>query len=451
MSTFNKFLMVGIVAVALIVGWMARSNTETQAAQRPVGSKSTPEQAKSVVSLGENPDTLRFASDEAMKSLGVRVAEVKSAPSLLPLRLPGSLFLDPNRLVRVHSRFSGEAVSIGKTEGEGSRTLRYGDRVKRGQVLAVIWSKEVGEKKSEYVEALSRLEVNKSLLKRLEALEKGVVSEKQIFESRRTVQSDMIAVSRAERTLRSWRLTDEEIESLKREVSLVQERNGHNGATEVSLKWAETEVRAAIDGVIVEKNFNVGDIVEAQEDLFKVADLSRMQVLIDVYEEDIPALRALPPEERNWKIALKSEETGAPRVGKFELIGNVIDPTQRTGVIMGWIDNSDGRLAVGQFITATIDLPPPVGVVAIPDRALIEEGDLSAVFVESNPGKFEFTRRKVSVVRRGSEMVLVKMSPDAGETKRGIQPLKVGERVVISGVLQLGGELLNLQSLAASK
>jgi len=44
-------------------------------------------------------------------------------------------------------------------------------------------------------------------------------------------------------------------------------------------------------------------------------------------------------------------------------------------VVMGWLDNKQGNLAVGQFITATIELPNDPDIVAIPETALIEEGD----------------------------------------------------------------------------
>jgi len=55
---------------------------------------------------------------------------------------------------------------------------RYGDYVKKGDVMFVIWSKEIGEKKSELVDAISKLDADKKLLERLESVEKGVVAEK---------------------------------------------------------------------------------------------------------------------------------------------------------------------------------------------------------------------------------------------------------------------------------
>jgi len=59
-------------------------------------------------------------------------------------------------------------------------------------------------------------------------------------------------------------------------------------------------VKAPLDGVILEKNIAVGDIVDTSLDLFKVADLTSLGVMVHVYEEDLPTLRALgagPPLE----------------------------------------------------------------------------------------------------------------------------------------------------------
>ena len=158
------------------------------------------------------------------------------------------------------------------------RLLRFGDKVHKNQVLAVVWSKDVGEKKSELIDALSKLAIDYSMLQRYRAVEKGTVPERTIHEAERAYEGDLVAVDRAERTLRSWRLTDDEIASVHREARDIQQQAGKQDK-QLAKTWAETEVRSPIDGVIVEKNFNVGDLVSSSQDLFKIADLSRVLVV----------------------------------------------------------------------------------------------------------------------------------------------------------------------------
>ena len=163
-------------------------------------------------------DSLELSAD-AIHSLDIHTYEVKMARSHEHLRFAGSLFLDNNRLARVHSRFPGEVVSIGPLKAGadpaidpvGGRPLRLGDRVEQGQVLAVIWSKDVGEKKSDLVNAISQYALDRAQLDRLKVLEAGVVTPKMISEAERQLEADTIAMERHERTLHSWRLTEEEI------------------------------------------------------------------------------------------------------------------------------------------------------------------------------------------------------------------------------------------------
>ena len=71
--------------------------------------------------------------------------------------------------------------------------------------------------------------------------------------------------------------------------------------------WAEVEIRAPFDGVILERNATLGDIVTTDLDLFKIADLSKLGVMVNAFEEDLPSLEALPPDARQWTVHLKSQ------------------------------------------------------------------------------------------------------------------------------------------------
>src|SRR5262249_25519588 len=157
------------------------------------------------------------------------------------------------------------------------------------------------EKKSELVDACSQWFLNKETLKRLEALfQSGAVPEARILEARRNEQASAIAVAKAERTLQAWRLTEGEIAAVRQEAEhLSHGKQARDPARERT--GARVEVRAPLAGTILEKNANVGGIVDTTADLFKVADLSRLTVLAHAYEEDLPALLALPRPIR-WSI-----------------------------------------------------------------------------------------------------------------------------------------------------
>ena len=120
--------------------------------------------------------------------------------------MPGLLLLDPNRMVRVHARFPGELVSLGvvqtddaPTDHSRRHTLRYGDKVVKGQIMAIVASKDIGEKKSELVSALVQSAIDKKLLSKYEALQPGAVPNRTIQDTRRKYEADLIAVAKVER------------------------------------------------------------------------------------------------------------------------------------------------------------------------------------------------------------------------------------------------------------
>lgn len=439
---------------------------------------------------------------EVRDRLGLATAAAIAAPEPAPLRLEGSLFLDPSRLTRVHTRFPGEVVELGvvhcahddeittarpmgdpplvprsnsapSTEHSHVRPIRFGDHVTQGQLLAVIWSKDLGEKKSELVDAISRLTLDRETAQRFEKLyQQGAVPERSLREMERNVESDIIAVARAERTLRSWRVSDRELNEIRAEAERIHEQKGQ-WDHKLDATWARVEVVAAIDGVVVEKNVAVGDVVDTGLDLFKIADLDRLDVLAHAYEEDLPLLERLKPRERQWNIGLKSGAEGATLRGNFDQIGNIIDPNQHTALVMGWVDNREGRLRVGQFVTAEVGLPADPNETAVPKAAIVDLAGEAYVFVHPEAGKPVYRRVRINREREFDHprlgplayvsgawtAALTALNKSLTETnvelaRQGkplmplFEPLPAGTLVVVDGGLELSAELESLKSEA---
>lgn len=444
-SQTKIFVAVGVVALLAAVTSLLLSNRGPQVDQSASAVATVSEPAWSLVRGADNRLQL---SPALIESLGVRLGQSQIGVEHHRLKLSGSLFADSNRMVRIHSRFAGEVVSIGSGQPSGlagrstvsDRPLRLGDRVVRGQLLGTVWSKDVGEKKSDLVNALSKLYLDEAQLKNLRSLPADAVAGRQVREAEREREADIIEVDRIERTLRSWRLTEEEIEIVRAEA-----RKIHSGATqsdiEVDKTWAEVSVRSPIDGIVLEKNVVAGDIVDTSIDLFRIADLSVMGVMANVYEEDLPVLESIPRDARRWTIVLISQPNSPAIPGTFELIGSVLDPNQHTAAVMGWLDNRDGRLRAGQFISAIVDPPDKADEVAVPESAVVQEGESCVVFVASDSSGREVERRRVALVSRGPDVAYLRVQPTPEELAEGCQPIAPGQWVVISGAIELDGAL----------
>ncbi len=408
----------------------------------------------------EQPDVLALPA-EVVATLGVRTESIQAAPPPPPLRLDARLWPDTNRLTRVHTRFPGEVVELGNVEGFSEdptaeapqrciRALRNGDKVTKGQLLAVVWSTALGEKKSELVTALSKLTLHRETAARFKDLDrKGATTERNLREADQIVEADEIAVAAAKQTLRTWRLSEDDIDQLVDEASRIHKHRGDSGA-EVQKNWARVEIRAPQDGVIVEKNVAEGDYIESQLDMFKIADLHRLEVVAHIYQDDLRLIENRPVEQWTWKIQLKSDPQAAAVTGRFSQIGVAFDPHQQTAVVRGWVDNSDGHLRIGQFVSAEIDILPPEHAVAIATGALIDRGGQYEVFTQDDPHELRFRRRPVVPLRHG-EHGLMYVRSHAPEYE-----LQVGEQVVVSGGFEIAAELERRRSeaevpLAASK
>lgn len=389
---------------------------------------------------------------EVVELTGIRTAPATLPSQLRELNLSGELSIDPNRLVHVHARFPGQVVELATIEepnaiAPGSlkirRVLSFMDHVTKGQRLGVLWSKELGEKKSELVAALIRLRTNRINLQRLQALyEKGATPEKSLRDAEFDVDTDETKVESARWTLRSWSLTSEEIAEVEAEAERIHKEHSNRSLSKIELEasWARVDIVAPIDGTIVEKNVVAGNLVGIDEDLFKIADLSTLTARGQVYEEDLPVLQSLPfpiP----WKLRISSNPEAPPISGTINQIGDIINPYTHMALVVGSVPNPEGRLFAGQFITATIQLPPEADVVEIPTRALVEDGTESVVLVKTDPKRDRFYRRRVAVVRRFHDVVHLRSRLTPEQKARGLEELHAGEVVVSAGALELKAAL----------
>jgi cobalt-zinc-cadmium efflux system membrane fusion protein len=431
----------GVLLVLGVLGLGAGVYAQRIAAEKPGGDE-TP-----VLVRGSDgvrlPTTLR-------DRLGIRTAEVKPRMGTTSrvLRLSGSLALEPSHLSRVRIRFTPAKVKQLGSSTE-SRELRAGDRVKKGDILAVLFSAEVGSKKSELYHALIQRKLDEETLHRMEKA-RDAIPEVRYLQQVRTVQADRNAVRRAEIALAAWGIPDKEIEAVRQAAKEAGERKG-KPLTEAERKarrenWAKVELRAPSDGTIVERNVIRSEVVvDGDVNLFTLASLDRLPVLAHVNEADLPALSALKPEQRQWTIRGAGDPSGPAGRGRFGEVGYVIDPNQRTAVIKGYVENPDGRLRPGQSITASISLPGRTDEVVLPAAAVVEQGGQTYLFVQTEAGKSFYEQRRVLVVRRGHDQVHVRSRLTPEQERQGFKTVRMGERIVTSGAIELQAILDDLK------
>jgi len=385
-----------------------------------------------------------------LSAKSVEIMNLRTVLAVVPrysrvLHLRGQLAIDPNRLVHVHARFPGQVVELATVRGLRSQptdesvarasTLQNFDTVVSGAPMAVLWSKDLGEKKSQLADALAKLRLDRQTLTNFSELTKsGSISDREFREQRAKVELGEIAVFTAEATLRSFLVTEQDIEVVKaasEKIHRSQQTDQHYASD-----WARVVVSSPISGVIVDKNLTVGEIVDANADLFKVADLSVLAIYLHAYEEDLPAI-----ENMTVPLPVAIKVPANPEIGELPglvaRIGPIIDPNEHMALLIGSVKNPKGSLRAGQFITGDIGIPAEQDVVEIPSNALIDVGNDAVVYVQPDRSQPRFERRRVVVAQRHFDLVQVRSELTSEQKELGLREIHVDDRVVAGGVLEL--------------
>ncbi len=449
-----------VLAVFAVASGAVKLHWGTAAAEK---TDPPPGEALAVETVDGRPDSL-FVPEDVRKSLGMRKGNIDQVAVAVrptrtrPLVMPGSTALDPARLIRVRVRFApAEVVEMGKIDDPHSspgnipplrRDLQVGDAVTKGELLAVLFSADVGNKKQDLFDALSQLRLDEEVLKRAQA-RSAAVPEVFLLGARRSVQADLGNVTRAENTLKTWAIPEADIQAVREEFrSLAAAEEKQAGKKERFERWARVELRAPENGFIIEQNVALHEtVVDNTTNLIQIAKVDPLIVLAAVPEDDLPALQELKVRNRNiiaWTVCTVGTE---PVRGLIDDIGYLIDPNQHTAVVRGHIPNRDGALRAGQFVTATVQLLPPGEVVEVPIGAVVEDGKDSIVFVQADPKKPVYTMRRVQVTNRFDRTAYVRSVAPAPDDRQAqdadvqsslaVEPLREGELVLTTGALEL--------------
>lgn len=185
----------------------------------------------------------------------------------------------------------------------------------------------------------------------------------------------------------------------------------------------QLELKAPIDGVIIERNATLGELVDKSKEVFTISDPAQLWVIAEIKERDIAAVKA--GQVATFTVLAYPLEKFH---GKVILIGNQVEAGSRTLEVRIAVDNADGRLKPGMFADVEITTTMLENVLLIPDGALQTDGDNQIVFVALDGNKFEKRVVKLGEEQQGRVQVL------AG--------LKVDEKIATEGSFILKSELL---------
>src|SRR5690606_23483430 len=202
--------------------------------------------------------------------------------------------------------------------------------------------------------------------------------------------------------LKNWKLSDATIDDLL-----------DKGETTRTLG-----VAADASGVVVEKKVNKGDYVNRGQSLYEIANLSRVWVLLDLYEMDIPWVKV------GDKVTFDVRSLpGRTFEGKVTYVDPVLDPETRVASARVEMLNPEMMLKPGMFVTGIVQADPGQSdALVVPATAIMWTGERSVVYVKQNADG-----------GTGFRMRLVTLGPATGEGYVVKEGLRNGEEIVTNG------------------
>jgi Cu(I)/Ag(I) efflux system membrane fusion protein len=181
-------------------------------------------------------------------------------------------------------------------------------------------------------------------------------------------------------------------------------------------------LRSPADGVVLEKMAVEGMRFMAGEPLYRIADLSTVWLIAEVFEQDLGAIR----QGQQATITVNSYQ-GATFSGKVDFIYPTVSHETRTGKVRVLVPNADQRLKPGMYANVALDAAiGDISVLAVPESAVIDSGVGQSVLVDRGEGRFEPREVKLGV-----------HADRYYEVREG---LKDGERVVTSANFLIDAE-----------
>ena len=390
------FLAAGVLLLVVLgfaqrVGWIqsATSNSENETAIDAQADYICPMMCQaptrkpgkcSVCAMELVPATSQAGGDErsifvdavTRRVANIQTDQVRRISASRSIRAVGEVHYDESRMKTIAAYTDGrfEKMYIDFT----------GAFVNQGDRLASFYSRDLYSAQVEFVQAINATEKRNSA---------GTINQV----NRRLLQS-------SRQRLVEFGMTDSQIQDLQKSRKA----------------QSRVDIVAPMRGTVIERLAVEGEYVRGTQPIFRLADLSKVWLKLQLFPEDAASVEA----GQSVEVILKSLPH-EPRSGRVAFI----DPTisdQRTVSVRVELDNLDGRVRVGDYATALIDIPLSLAddqALVISRTAVLSAGENDLVYVETSPGRFEIRR--------------VLVGPSAGADIVILQGLAEGESVAAKG------------------
>lgn len=306
----------------------------------------------------DEPYLFSFAEQEGkielgeaqVKAAGVTIETAGAAKIKSALTLPGEIRFNEDRTAHVVPRLAGVAEKV---------QADLGQKVKKGQILAVIASAGLSEQRSELLAAQKRLALAKTTYEREKKLwQEKISAEQDYLQAQQALHEADIAVRNAQQKLTAL---------------------GANAGSSGNL--SSYEIRAPFDGIVVEKHISLGEAVKEDASIFTISDLSTVWAEVAVPPKDLNMVRV------GEKVTIRAAAFDAKAIGSISYVGSLLGEQTRTAKARATLANPQMAWRPGLFVNVEVASDEVDVPVAISTEAVHTVNDKPTAFVRV-PGGF---------------------------------------------------------------
>ncbi|MBZ5496686.1 MAG: efflux RND transporter periplasmic adaptor subunit [Acidobacteriia bacterium] len=330
------------LALGAVAIWQARRAGTPSAAPATAAAKQP-----------EGPEGIVHFSDAQIRQFGVGTDVAGQGRLRIEVVLPGEVALNADRVAHVVPRVSGVVREVRKN---------LGDTVLRGEIMAVLESRELADSTAALLAARERVNLAQSNFAREEQLwQKKISPEQDYIQAKNALAEAGIELRTTEQKLRALGFSEQYIAKLP-------DRGG-----QAAILY---EMAAPFDATIIEKHISLGEVLKEESSAFMIADLSSVWVNLDVHQKDLPLIQV-------GQTAAIGVGNMAPSVqGRISFLEPMAEETNRTIHARVVIPNAGGKWRPGLFVTGRIAVDDAQIPVLVPNEALVMIGGKTCLFLK---------------------------------------------------------------------
>jgi membrane fusion protein, heavy metal efflux system len=392
-------LAVTLITGGGVVGYLLQTQDDSTSAAVDETARAAPTQPSPRPATEPAGEAVVTIAPEIAQRAGIVVERVTEAKSSAAIRVPGTVEPNAYRQVIVTPIAGGRVTRV---------LVELGDRVRRGQSMASVYSPELADAQSRLIALRAELQASEQEVNRTRRLvEIGAASQQELERIEAAHAGRVAAADGARSRLVLLGMADTAIGRL----------SAGSGVSAV------VDVPAPLDGIVTERTVNTGLNVDPSTPLFTVVNLGGVWVVGDVFERDLPQV-----DVGSQASVVVTAVPGRTYEGTVTYIDPQVNPATRTARVRVEIDNTDRRLRLGMLAEISVSAGEGAAVVLVPHDAVQTVGDRQVVYVAVPDAQNRYLERAVETGDRRGDQV---------EIRQGLDP---GEAIVTSGSFYVRAE-----------